>query len=64
MIQLLLRMKLLILKKKKYLLIILIKDLIQLKNGNENAASDAKTKLEEIQRHDRKLRAQVDGNSH
>lgn len=39
-------------------------DLIQLKNGNEDAASNAKTQLEEIQRHDRKLRAQATGNSH
>ena len=31
-------------------------DLIQLKNGDENAASEAKMKLEEIQRNDRKLR--------
>lgn len=39
-------------------------DLILLKNGNEDAASEAKIKLEELQRHDRKMRAQISGNDH
>lgn len=37
-------------------------DLLLLKKGDENAAGEAKTKLEEIQRKDRKLRAEYEGN--
>ncbi len=39
-------------------------DLSLLKEGNEEAAGEAKTKLEEIQRRDRKLRSQYSGKSH
>jgi len=39
-------------------------DLKLLKSGNEDAASDAKVKLEEIQRRDRKLRSEMGGSSH
>jgi hypothetical protein len=39
-------------------------DLKLLKTGNEEAASEAKLNLEEIQRRDRKLRAQTGGSSH
>lgn len=39
-------------------------DLVLLKTGDEEAASQAKVKLEEIQRKDRKLRAQYGTSSH
>jgi sialic acid synthase SpsE len=39
-------------------------DLVLLKSGNEQSASEAKTKLEELQRHDRKMRAEFGGSDH
>jgi hypothetical protein len=39
-------------------------DLILLKSKNEELAGEAKCKLEEIQRRDRKLRAKYNGNEH
>ena len=39
-------------------------DLVMLKSGDEDTAGDAKVKLEELQRRDRKLRAKHSGSKH